>query len=426
MNKEGPLYLEYPERPQSPRVARKASRLVAAIEGATPDSPASLNLIADGKEGISGLFAVQLKRTDELYDAHEALFFSNYDFLNLRTSSQHHYDYPRILALSHDVITNARTIDYFLQSAHLGLGVLQLAEAGAQIVQNPSLVVTDFNRDTFIKDLIQQSGSFAEKVFETGLDGKNLLIGNINKFPLPRVNYPGYLMATHRAFWEQHYDTLPEVAKSEVDELFNRFPSKTGLFDMHSMFGRPDRAIARQLYVERIKNFTRTLDHEQRESAGTTVQENVDTAIPLVISAFDATLQKGHSPERSFQIVVQESGRIGRLTELTASGFADTKQDNRVPFQFDESSNTPQLIVDLRKPLSTRNKEGGVCPARSLVLLDKNGKTYSSVEAFSAGIERRVGATPPLLRIIGNEAYVDPAALVVNYALFSLFSNYKA
>lgn len=212
---------------------------------------------------------------------------------------------------------------------------MQLGEAGARLAAEPGLVVTD--DDDVEQGIIRRCADVAETAFQENLAPR--LKGDICKFPFARGSYPGHLVSTHLAFW-----THPVVGKSLTPELYEasqrvlaQFPSKQILSDTHSLLGRPDRQVARELYTQSIRDFEETM--QVCAPRGVDIKANISDTILSVWDALETANQKGYSPEDCLRLAVRHSAVIGSLTERTSASLSPYPRD------IEEHAGEPKLVA---------------------------------------------------------------------------------
>jgi hypothetical protein len=214
--------------------------------------------------------------------------------------------------------------------------------------------------------------------------------------------------------------------KQAAQKVVATFSSKQFLYDMYTYYGQPERASSHQDYTDSIEAFKQSLDRKAPHGIGIEVNLG-DNAIPCIFDALDTIQRAGYSPQESIQIAVQQSHIIATATHTTSIGTYPWPKGS---FTFDRTSG--KLVLALpdfaypqdhifseqnRAKLARRDKHGGTCPARRFSRLRDGRQTHQDIEAFSGGIEERIGVQAPLLYKRGKELYTNLANLTINYGL---------
>jgi len=423
------------ERFNIPELSWKASQYITAIEAATPESFVSLDMLVEGGDIMSTL-EKQLAEIDELYKSHDGLFVRD-GHLTPRAE----FDYEAMLVLSREVLQKLTAHDSVLRTAGLGLAVLQFAEAGRRVAHDPSLLLTsDYDEQTLPKMLAYKSGDVAEQAFETF---RWSLQGDIYALPSGRLGYLGCLASTHYDFWSQVRvaSSKPQGIHEKAGHLLSLFPAKVAAWDPHSYYGRVSQAVIREdLYIQQMKEFEKTL--ETGKATAWNPHGNTKDVIPFILEVLDVAMARGYSPHESLQIAAHNSTIIGQLTERRRDGMPidDWDEDyiatlTKGALRLEDDRELPRLVIDevkldkdthadqLRRQ-QVRGRVAGTCVARNPVLLKRNGKTHQNILTFSAAMHDLVGIEPSVARQVGDEVYIDPAALTVCYVLFATAINY--
>ncbi len=420
---------------RKPNLSKKASEYVATIEVTSPELSVSLDMLVEGGD-IMATLQERLVEIDELYERHNELFFKDG-----RLTPRDKLDYEAILALSHKVIHKLEAHDSVFRTAALGLAVLQFAEAGSRAAHDPSLlIVSDYNEQTLPKMIADKSGDLAEQAFETFQDS---LQGDIHALPPGRLGYLGCLMDTHYDFWSQVRvaSSKPQGIREKANHILSLFPAKAAAWDTHSSFGRPSQAIAREgLYVQAMIEFEETL--RTGKATAWDPYGNTRDVTPFILEVLDLSMARGYSADESLQIAAYNSTTMGRLTERRRDGMPIDSWDEdyiatltKDSLRLEDDKEMPRLVIeeakldkdipaDQTQRQQVRSQKAGTCVARDLVLLKQNGKTHQNILTFSGAMRELVGVEPPILRQVGNEVYVDPAALTFCYVLFTTAVNY--
>lgn len=402
------------ERIQTAKITRRASRLLDAIEDATEEHPATLEVVARPGQTLGGVLDAQLKETEELYERHATLFPGRGRWRENPSAIDD------ILELTRDV--NKVTLEeaHVHRSMFLGVGLGQLAAAGARLGAKPTQVRLD------VKDMSEKGAAIAQAVFME--DFHDRLLGDIQAFPTGRIHHPGFLANRLISFWSAPATLVvmtPEE-KHAAQKVVATFPSRQLLYDAYTYYGQPERATSRQDYADSIEGFKQSLDHKAPH--GVDVKSNLeDNAIPCILDALEAIEAAGYSSQESIQIAVQQSESIAAATHTTTIGaypwpkgsFSFDRRSGKLAFALPDSTYPQDHIFSgqNRAKLARRDKHGGACPARHYSQLRDGRQTHQDIEVFSGGIEERIGTQAPLLYKRGKELYTSLANLTINYGL---------
>lgn len=414
-------------------VSERASVFIASVENATPSTPVSLaDALTNGQESLEKVFADRLHRTDALYDRHHHLFFNGDN--NFLTTP----DPETILELTTDAVKELQAQTPLHWGVMLGMGTLQLATAAGYLSRDPSLIQR--NSTNIRENLITQTASLADDVFVS--DFARRIHGDINTFPHPRMSYLGHLVEIHYDFWRAFLAREQIVAGSKlaphfyekVEKVMSRVPAKIRLLNVHALLGHPDRQFMRTAYQESIRTFQASVENGVSRCKDSS--DNMSNAINFLFEVQEAAAAEGYSIEDSFRIIVRNSVEIGRMThrstdslrstEASMLSFVGSRDEPRLRIDKPELSYTEHWSDAARAKMQRRDHKGGICVARHPVLLDAAGPTHVSMEALSSTIEKRLGVKPPLSQKIQGKTRLDPAALVVNYALLAIMGNYDS
>lgn len=420
-----------------PELSRKASEYIAAIEDGSPESPVSLDMLVEGGDIMSTL-EMRMGEIDTLYDRHEELFFKNNHI-----TPRDELDYEAVFILSQDVLRKVYDHDQVFRTAALGLAVLQFAEAGSRAAHDPSLLIaSSYDGQNISKAIVDRAGGLGKESFEVFQDR---LQGDIHSLPRVRLGYLGCLMCTHYDFWSgvvsAKMANTPSAHEKAIN-LLSLFPAKGAAWDTHSSYGRPSPGMIRNdLYIKPMKEFEKTL--VVGGATGWDPRGNITDAMPFLFGAIDLATAQGNSLNKSLQIAAYNSSTVGRLTERRLEGLPiDTWDENWMAkitegtLRFEGDREWPRLTIDearlATKDLSpeqlhkrqTRSQKAGTCVARNPVSLKRNGATHQNVLTLSNAMSERIGVKPPVLQEVGDDIYVDPAALTACYTLFAIAANY--
>lgn len=402
------------------RVNRLTSTFIHEIETASPDSPVTVDNLVPGSDTYADVLRQEVIKFDGLYARHDELFAAD------------KLDHDAVYDLTNDMLKVSRGYRKPFNNAVLGIATLQLAAAGAVVVQHPELLKNTSDQETVpaVTDVIGTLAAQQMSLYE------GRWWGSVNTLPTTRLGYPGHLVDTHLAFWretlftETFGPTLDQDLVKRVGLIWPRFSGKVLMYDGHSAAGRPERGPARQAMMDKIDTFEKT---PAAKTEGYKMDGNVLPSIELVETVIKQATKDGYSVDRALQIAMTSSLGLGRLTERVSSrrgpwpGLSEVNiVDNGdgpkavlsvAPYQLDP------LLAATVPSYQEYEKRGGTCPARNLVSVKADTLVYQNIRAFRDGLTEAIGITPPFFRENQGGAYVDPAAMTVAFGAFALAQN---
>jgi len=408
--------------PKMPDIARRASDFIMRFEAATPEAPVSLDMFAGDDAPIPDLLRQHFRAGRRLEKRHAKLF--SHDLLEAGEEPDDP-DQGAILALTKDILATSGSLQTLKWSTRLAHGVLQLAEAGAQIARDPSRIAA--SGEDAQKAATRKAGDLLSNSFQSAYAAR--VMGDASLLPnAGRASFLGLLVDTHYHFWKTQlgYERLgptyamPTEMAEEVKKAICQFPAKIMFADEHTLQGRPDSGRLRKAYQARMKAYQASAT-ESGVANGLNLRGNLNDATDLVTMVLDACTKTGYSKQESLRIAVDNSDTIGRLIERFET------LDNTIHFL--GPTDRPRLAIDYAErlydlpfpeadaKLQPRDQKGSVCPFRHFVRLQPDGETYQKVKVFSDSVAEHVGAEPSYLRHTGKGIYLDSAALMINYAL---------
>jgi hypothetical protein len=409
--------------PKTPETAKRAWDFIMAVETATAEAPVSLDILTGEDTTIPELLGQHFKAARKLEKRHAKLFFQGW--LEDDGAGPDAPDPGAVLALTKDVLVTSRRLQVLKWSTWLGHGVLQLAEAGARIAHDPSLIRAEGEDRQEVA--MRKAGDLLSNSFQASYADR--VIGDASRLPdTARASFLGILLDTHYRFWRTQLGferlgfthTLPTEIGEEAKKLLCQYPAKVMLADVHTLQGRPGPKLLRKVYKKRMAAYERSMT-ESGVARGVNMRSNLSDATDIVTMVLEACTQAGYSSDESQRIVVDNSNTIGRLIER----FETLEND----IHFQGPKDQPRLVIDYsdrlyelpfpgaEAKLKPRDQKGSVCPVRHFVRLRPDGETHQKVKLFSNSVAEHVGAEPSYLHHTRKGIFLDPAALMINYAL---------